>query len=78
MALRAVNSPNHPPREERRQENAPAVAACPICDGRMEAVYNRHNQKVCVCEDCHTGITVPGTAWEIARIKRDGKWMPKG
>lgn len=43
----------------------------------METVYQRNNQNVCVCPDCHTGITVPSTAWEVARIKREAKWMPK-
>ena len=43
----------------------------------MEVVYNRNNQQVCVCKDCHSGLTVPGTAWEIVRIKREAKWMPK-
>ena len=40
-------------------------------------VYARHNQQVCVCKDCHSGLTVPGTAWDIVRIKRESKWMPK-
>jgi hypothetical protein len=40
-------------------------------------VYNRNNQQVLVCADCHSGITVPGAAWEIVRIKREAKWMPK-
>ena len=46
---------------------------CPICEGNMELVYSRHNQQVCVCADCHTGITVPGAAFEVARLKREGK-----
>lgn len=37
----------------------------------METVYDRHHQTVCVCVDCHTGITVPSTAWSIAQTKRD-------
>lgn len=37
----------------------------------METVYNRPSTKVCVCVDCHTGLTVPGTAWDIAKIKRE-------
>jgi hypothetical protein len=43
----------------------------------MELVYDRHHQKVVVCVDCQSGLTVPGSAWEIARIKREAKWMPK-
>jgi hypothetical protein len=32
----------------------------------MELVYDRPNTKVCVCVDCHTGITVPAQAWVVA------------
>jgi hypothetical protein len=53
------------------------VQVCPICGGNMETVYERNHQKVCVCKDCHSGLTVPSTAYEIARIKRESKWMPK-
>ena len=72
MALRAVPKPDdHPDREVQ------PVAVCPVCEGRMEVVYDRHHQKVVVCVDCQSGLTVPSTAWEIARIKRESKWMPK-
>lgn len=46
---------------------------CPVCTGRMDVVYDRHHQKVVVCVDCQSGLTVPSTAWEIARIKRESK-----
>ena len=42
---------------------------CPICGGAMETVYSRAHQKVCVCNDCHTSISVPSAAWEISRNK---------
>ena len=29
---------------------------CPLCLGRMELVYHRHDKTVCVCADCHTSI----------------------
>jgi hypothetical protein len=35
----------------------------------MEAVYSRAHQKVCVCVDCHTTLTVPATAWQVRREK---------
>ena len=35
----------------------------------MELVYNRHSQTVSVCIDCHVGLTIPATAWEVARRK---------
>ena len=39
----------------------------------MKLVYDRPKSKVCVCEDCHTGITVPAEAWDLtfARWKRE-------
>ena len=49
------------------------IPACPICDGRMEVVYDRHHQIVAVCIDCHTGLTIPRGAREILRLKRDGE-----
>jgi hypothetical protein len=36
----------------------------------MEAVYTRVHQRVCVCVDCHTSITVPATAWTIKAAKK--------
>ena len=39
----------------------------------MELVYDRFNQQVFVCVECHSGITIPFTAWEIQRLKRDRK-----
>jgi hypothetical protein len=37
----------------------------------MEVVYNRHSQTVSVCIDCHAGITIPTSAWEVARTKKE-------
>jgi ssDNA-binding Zn-finger/Zn-ribbon topoisomerase 1 len=75
MALRSVD-PLNQNQGDKRQDN-PAVANCPICDGKMEVVYQRNNQQVVVCADCHSGLTVPSTAWDIVRIKKQSKWMPK-
>ena len=72
MALRALPDPDGlTPSEDK------TLTSCPICEGRMELVYDRHHQKVVVCVDCQSGLTVPASAWEIARIKRESKWMPK-
>lgn len=55
-------------------DQAPTLeVSCPICSGTMETVYLRHHQRVVVCVDCQSGLTVPHTAWEVARIKRDAK-----
>jgi hypothetical protein len=74
MALHAVNTPNL---DSGDMSFKPALSACPVCDGQMEVVYARNNQQVSVCKDCHLGLTVPGTAWDIVRVKREGKWTPK-
>jgi len=70
MAQSAPNRPESDPGDK----IALALGYCPICYGTMEVVYSRNNQNVCVCVDCRTGVTVPATAWEIVRLKREGKW----
>lgn len=69
MALHPDQPTNENPRDD------PAIPDCPICAGRLETVYNRHNQRVCVCMDCRSGLTIPGPAWEIARTKWEAKQM---
>jgi hypothetical protein len=76
MALRAVPPLNDYAEDDQRRER-PVLSSCPICGGNMEVVYQRNNQQVVVCVDCQSGITVPATAWEIVRIKRQATWMPK-
>jgi len=68
MTLRVLSN-----QEEPAPEEEPRLKTCPICQGRMELVYDRHHQKVVVCVDCQSGLTVPQSAWEIARIKREAK-----
>ena len=70
-------APNRRPGPNQSDAMALALAYCPICYGTMEVVYSRNNQNVCVCVDCHSGVTVPATAWEIVHLKREGKWQPK-
>jgi len=77
MALHAANPLSENPEDERRQDDVPAITACPICKGQMEVVYSRNGQQVVVCMDCHSGLTVPAQAWNIARVKREAKWMPR-
>ncbi len=50
----------------------PSCPECPICDGRMEVVYDRFSQQVCVCVECHTGLSIPLSAWDIRKKKREG------
>jgi len=56
--------------DRRGPKRRPALANCPMCDGKMEVVYQRNNQQVAVCTDCHSGLTVPSAAWQISRTKR--------
>jgi hypothetical protein len=60
------------------EDMSPVSAGCPICGGPLEIVYNRFNQQVLVCKDCHSGLTVPSSAWEVLRLKREKKWQAKG
>jgi len=71
--LQALNQPD----DRREPDQKPAVSECPMCGGGMEVVYQRNNQQVTVCKDCHSGLTVPASAWDVVRIKRETKWMPK-
>jgi uncharacterized protein YbaR (Trm112 family) len=50
------------------------IPACPVCGGRLDLVYDRLKQKVYVCVDCHAGITIPDSAWEIVHKKRKHEW----
>ena len=67
-----------PPVGPNGEEMAPACPGCPICGGTLELVYDRFNQQVSVCKDCHSGITVPSSAWEVLRLKREKKWRTEG
>ena len=65
----AMDSPREPDEVE--------MPPCPICTGKLEVVYYRYHQKVAVCSDCNVGITIPGSSWVIARLKREGNWNNK-
>jgi len=43
----------------------------------MELVYERFNQQVCVCVDCHSGLTIPAAAWEVQQKKRSRNRRPE-
>lgn len=62
---------------DRSGEACEVIEDCPVCGGKMEVVYNRTQSKVCVCVDCHTGLTVPAAAWRVVRAKREAKEVPK-
>ena len=60
------------------QDLTPTCTDCPICGGILEIVYDRFNQRVSVCKDCQSGLTVPSSAWEVLRLKREKKWRTEG
>ena len=68
MGAPTPSGKDHPPNP------ANPCPTCPICDGAMELVYDRLNQRVCVCIDCHSGLTVPSSALEVVTLKREKKW----
>ena len=49
----------------------PTLPRCSICEGTMVLAYYRYQQKVCVCTDCHSSLTIPGSAWDVASHKRE-------
>jgi hypothetical protein len=56
-----------------RVPEASELPDCPVCSGRLDLVYDRIGQKVYVCVDCHAGLTIPDSAWDTARKKREQK-----
>jgi hypothetical protein len=65
MALRSVNN------DSSMGEPCEQLPACPVCDGKMEKVYDRYHELVCVCIDCHSGLTIPASARKLAMLKRE-------
>jgi hypothetical protein len=57
-------------------QELPSCPQCPVCGGQTELVYQRLNQRVCVCPDCHSGVTIPATAWDVVRLKRQKPGTP--
>jgi hypothetical protein len=60
-----------------RIPDASELPDCPVCFGRLDLVYDRFRQKVYVCVDCHVGLTIPDSAWDIVQQKRREKDPPK-
>lgn len=60
-----------------RIPDASELPDCPVCFGRLDLVYDRFKQRVYVCVDCHAGVTIPDTAWEVVRKKRENQWPAK-
>jgi hypothetical protein len=45
---------------------------CPLCGGRMVRTDVTFVM-VSVCDDCQTAVTVPTSAWDVARAKQLAK-----
>jgi hypothetical protein len=60
-------------KDKPQPDASPRIPDCSICAGRMVLAYDRYQQKVCVCTDCHTSLTIPGSAWDIASHKREAR-----
>ena len=58
-------------KEQPQGDGDPCLPRCSICEGTMVLAYDRYQQKVCVCTDCHTSLTIPGSAWDVASRKRE-------
>jgi hypothetical protein len=69
MATRAVKIFKNVPQADTPLQ----IPDCSICTGKMVLAYDRYQQKVCVCTDCHTSITIPGSAWDVATHKREAR-----
>jgi uncharacterized protein YbbK (DUF523 family) len=52
------------------QQPAREAPPCPICEGSLDRVYSRFGENVFVCAECHTGLTVPRKAWDIAATRK--------
>lgn len=50
---------------------------CPVCGGEVEKVGEQHTRSLFSCKECLCDVSVPSTAWDIARVKRQRKWPPK-
>lgn len=50
---------------------------CPVCGGEVEKVGEQQARNLYACKECLSDVSVPSTAWEIARVKRLQKWPPK-
>ena len=59
------------------RDHAVFALLCPVCGGEVEQVGEQHARTLHACKDCVCDVAVPSSAWEVARVKRQQKWLPK-
>ncbi|HYB94571.1 MAG TPA: hypothetical protein VEC39_06340 [Vicinamibacterales bacterium] len=50
---------------------------CPVCGGAMNRAFDRSQRSWYACLECDSDVSVPQQAWEVARRKREQKWLAK-
>jgi len=58
------------PQGDKQPDICDSIPNCPVCGGRMEAVYNRAHQQASACVDCRADLTVPASAWAVLNRKQ--------
>ena len=50
---------------------------CPVCGGRVEKIGESASRSSFACTECACDVIVPNGAWDVARTKREQKWLVK-
>jgi hypothetical protein len=51
--------------------------SCPVCGGAMTRTFDRNRRSWFACAECECEVSVPPTAWDMARRKREQRWLAK-
>ena len=46
------------------------IPNCPVCNGQLTVSHDFSHMKICVCRTCGTSLTIPGDAWDRARLAK--------
>ena len=56
----------------------PAFALlCPVCGGQVRKTGEVSGRSLFACTECNCDVGVPESAWDVARTKREQKWLVK-
>jgi hypothetical protein len=50
---------------------------CPVCGGHVQKTGELSNRSLFACSECDCDVSVPESAWDVARVKREQKWLVK-